>query len=57
LKVALGDILVIVGFLGMGAGLWVIDWRYSLVVMGSLMMVGGGLALRKGTDEPTKSDI
>ena len=57
MKVSLGDILVIVGFLGMSAGLWVINWRYSLVVMGGLMMVGGGIALRKGRDEPTESDI
>ena len=53
MKLSLGDILVIVGFLAMGAGLWTVNWRLSLVIMGCLMMVGGGIALRKRTDEPT----
>jgi len=57
LKVSLGDILVIIGFLAIGAGLWTINWRYSLIVMGSLMMVGGGLAIRRGKDESTEPDI
>jgi uncharacterized membrane protein len=57
LKVALGDILVVIGFAAIGTGLWMVNWRLSLVVMGSMMMVGGGMALRKGRDESIKSDI
>ena len=57
MKPNLGDILVILGFVAMGTGLWVINWKYSLIVMGCLMMVGGGMALRKGKHGTTESDI
>ena len=57
MKVTLGDILVVVGFAAIGTGLWTVSWRLSLVVMGSLLMVGGGMALRKGKDESIRSDI
>jgi len=31
-----------------GAGIWQIDWHYSLIVNGSLLMLAGALAMRKG---------
>ena len=44
----LGDILLVLGFASIGVGTWFVDWRYSLMVMGILAMVGGALALRGG---------
>ncbi len=57
MKIGFGDVLVLAGFVAMGVGLWMLEWRWALVVMGCLLMAGGGLILRKGTDEPTESDI
>lgn len=48
MKIDIWDILVIAGWLIMGAGIWAIDWRYALIVNGILMMLGGGKALRRG---------
>jgi hypothetical protein len=44
----LGDILLVLGFVSVGVGVWFIDWRYSLMVMGMLAMLGGAMALRGG---------
>lgn len=48
MKPDIWDILVLIGWLMIGAGVWYIDWRYSLIVNGSLLIIGGGKALRRG---------
>lgn len=53
----LGDILLVLGFVSVGVGVWFIDWRYSLMVMGMLAMLGGAMALRGGQNGNIQSYI
>ena len=48
LKVDIWDILVICGWLMIGCGVSMINWRFALIVNGGLLMLGGALALARG---------